>query len=328
MGPRLERLGIDQSVRAALEAVPDGLLPGRVVRVEKGYSFVDTEEGDLLAEPAASILKSRDPMSVPAVGDWVLVRHDEGMDAALIERVLPRRSAIVRRDPRSEDAPQVLAANVDLAFLVHSMATRLKPGRLERELVSVFGGGATPVVVLNKVDLVEDPTSSILAVEEVAPNVEVLVTSALLGTGMDELETRLRPGKTGVLIGPSGAGKSTIVNRLAGEEIRAVGSVREKDHKGRHTTVSRELVLSPSGGLLIDTPGLRAFAPWPHPEGLASVFPDIEELSAACRFRDCLHLAEPGCAVLAAVERGDLDGARLERYRALKEELEGTARKR
>ena len=229
------------------------------------------------------------------------------------------------RDASIATGAQVVAANVDSVFLVHALDADLRARRLERELVVVHDSGATPVVVMTKADLVDDPEERLTPVRHTVGDVAVHAVSTITGAGLDGLEAALRPGLTVALIGPSGAGKSTLINRLAGSEILPTGAVRESDQRGRHTTVARELVLLPSGALLVDTPGLRSVGLWDADEGFEEAFADIEALATGCRFADCAHRAEPGCAVREAVARGELDRERLDAYLRLDAELDQLA---
>ena len=221
---------------------------------------------------------------------------------------------------------QVIAANIDTVFVVHSLTNGPNLRRLERELVLVYESGAMPVVVLTKRDLAPEVDDAEDAVRSVAPAVDVIVTSGVTGLGLDALEQYTSGGRTVALIGASGVGKSTLVNRLMGAEVQDTGPVRRGDQRGRHTTTARELIPLSGGGVLIDTPGLRAVSLWDSDAGLSQVFGDIEALAAQCRFSDCAHRTEPGCAVLAAVERGELDADRFEHYVRLDQELDATAR--
>jgi ribosome biogenesis GTPase len=304
---------------AAAEELPTAR-PGRVSRVDRGLVTVLTEAGAERAVPAAGPV---------ATGDWVLV--DERDDGLAVERILPRHSAFVRGDPmegQGVDA-QVLAANIDTVFVVHSLNNGPNLRRLERELVLVYESGAMPVLVCTKADLAPEMVEDVEeAVAPVAPGLDIVITSAVTGAGIDDLHRYTGPGTTVALIGASGVGKSTLVNVLVGEEVQETGDVRAGDQRGRHTTTARELIPLPDGGVLIDTPGLRAVLLWDADEGLSRAFADIEALAAECRFRDCAHQSEPGCAVRAAVERGDLDADRLDHYLRLDRELDVTARRR
>jgi ribosome biogenesis GTPase len=261
-----------------------------------------------------------------ATGDWILVAHGK------VGATLPRRSAFVRGDSGEGRTrrPQVVAANVDLVFVVQSLNNGPNIRRLERELVLAFQSGAQPVVVLSKADLVDpsDAERSVSLARTAAADVEVVVTSAVSQAGLDRLRFLANPDRTVALIGASGVGKSRLVNGLVGESVQAIGDVREGDQRGRHTTTARELVALPGGGWLVDTPGLRSVALWDADEGLSRVFSDIEALVAQCRFSNCSHGPEPGCAVRAAIERGDLDAARFEHYQRLDRELDDNARVR
>lgn len=284
--------------------------PARIVRIERDRAVLVTDDGE----------ETRPPLDGVAVGDWVTV------DAHRIRTVAPRWSALVRTDPRSVgrrvDAAQVLAANVDVAFIVEPLDRPVRPGRLDRALAVVWESGATPVVVLTKADLHPDPhgVADRLTVE--LRGVDVLATSVLDGRaeGVAAVAASLRPCRTGVVLGLSGAGKSSLVNALVGGPLLATGAVRELDQRGRHTTTTRRLVALPGGGVLIDLPGLRSLGLWDAAEGVRATFDDVDGLAAGCRFTDCVHEGEPGCAVRAAVDSGVLDGGRLERWRKLARE--------
>ncbi len=305
-----------------------GLTPARVIRSDRGSALIATPQGIVRGQPSASLSKTaRGAADMPATGDWVAVLADDGLEVALIEAVLERASAITRGDPGKVSDVQVLAANIDTVFVVHPIADPPNLRRIERELALAWDSGAVPVVVLTKADLSADPEAARLATESVAPGVDVLVTNALSGDSAELLLAYIADHRTAVLVGPSGAGKSTLINGLLGEQRQATRDVRVGDGRGRHTTVARELVQMPDGGVLIDTPGLRALGLTGSEEGIASVFPDIEELAGSCRFRDCTHDHEPGCAVRAAVEAGSLPPERLASYRKLLAEAQAVAAK-
>jgi ribosome biogenesis GTPase len=253
-----------------------------------------------------------------AVGDWV------GLGAGLIREVLPRRSAIVRQAAGLTSESQTLAANVDIAFIVSSLGPELEPRRIERYLVTIWDSGAVPEVILTKADRLDDPWPLVAAVEAVAIGVPVHVVSAVTGQGCDALRARLQPGVTAVLIGSSGVGKSTLVNRFVGHELMAVRETRADDDEGRHTTTHRELIELPGGGLVIDTPGIRELQLWDS-GGLDRTFADIEDLVAECRFNDCSHSSEPGCAVKAALASGELSRERHASWLKLQRELRAIA---
>jgi ribosome biogenesis GTPase / thiamine phosphate phosphatase len=273
----------------------DGLVPARVVGVERGWCRVATPTGERsLAFPGT------------AVGDWV------ALDGDAVHEVLPRWSALGRLDPGGGE--QVLAANIDVV-LIAAPADRLSSTRVERELVIAWDSGARPVVVLTKLDLAPPGAAEELAARLVT--VDVIATSAVAGDGLDELRAILISPITAAFLGPSGAGKSTLINALLGEDLLAVGTVRDDDRRGRHTTTSRQLVSLPSGGSLVDMPGLRSLGTDASDDAVAATFSDIETLASGCRFADCTHEVEPGCAVTAAAAGGTLDPARLASYRKL-----------
>jgi ribosome biogenesis GTPase len=297
-----------------------GHRPGRVTAAHRGGYLVAGGDGELLA-PASGRLRHLAGPSVaglPAVGDWVAVREGR------IHAVLPRRTAVTRRQPGSAAGEQVLAANVDLVLVVVAPGRDANPRRVERLLALAWGSGAQPVVVLGRADLCPewgtDVDTELAGLAAVAPGVEVLALSCFTGEGVGEVAAMLGPGRTAVLLGSSGVGKSTLVNRLAGRDLLATGELRD-DGKGRHTTTTRQLVVLAGGGLVIDTPGLRELGLWTDAGGTAAAFEDVEELAAGCRFDDCRHRTEPGCAVKAALEDGRLAGDRFAAWGKLQREL-------
>jgi ribosome biogenesis GTPase len=314
-GPSLARLGWNDTFAAAAREWPD-TRPARVARVDFGRATVVGSDGTEFAQLGDQ---------VPAVGDWVLLDGDE------IVTTLPRTSSFVRGDPMEGKArkEQVVAANIDEVFIVQSLTNGPNVRRLERELVLAFESGARPVVVLNKADAVTagEIDAALVAVAPAAAGVDVLVTSARTGAGIETLRARTS-GETVALIGASGVGKSTIVNMLVGAEVQTTSDVRANDQRGRHTTTARELVLVPGGGVLVDTPGLRAVSLWEADDGFSQAFADIETLAESCRFGDCSHTVEPDCAVRTAIERGELDPARFDHYLRLDAELDELERRR
>ncbi|MGB4580596.1 MAG: ribosome small subunit-dependent GTPase A [Coriobacteriia bacterium] len=312
-------LGLDPERAATIGQAGVEFTPGRVIRSDRGFVFAYTAAGIVMARPSTHLVKSADDGGMPVVGDWVLLGGTES--EPLVERVLERTTSIARRDPGRAARVQVLAANVDVVLVTHPLSDGAPNlARIERELSLVWDSGSQPVVVLTKADLHPDLPAAVAAVEAAAPGVTVLTTSTVTGEGIEDIRSYLSGGQTIVLIGPSGSGKSTLVNALAGEDIQATREVRVSDHRGRHTTVSRELLQLPGGGLVIDTPGLRAVGMWDSADGVDQAFSDVALLAEGCRFRDCRHDGEPGCAVEAAVASGELPARRLESYRELRAE--------
>lgn len=323
----------------------DGFEPGRVAVQHRGAYDVyighdqepvpGTVTGDCPWESVPAELTGRlrfdavSPLDLPAVGDWVALRTAPGGGWATIHAVLPRRTAFVRKAASAEQRrteEQVVAANVDVVFIVTGLDGDLNPRRLERYLVLAWESGAEPVVVLTKADLCDDVPGRAAEVEPVALGVPVHVVSNVTGDGLDGLRAYFSGCRTVAALGSSGVGKSTLLNRLVGEELQATGDVR-RDGRGRHTTTRRELLPMPGGGLFLDTPGMRELQLWEAPAGVDEAFGDIADLVARCRFADCSHEHEPGCGVLAALDRGELDPERLEGYRKLTRELERLERK-
>jgi ribosome biogenesis GTPase / thiamine phosphate phosphatase len=310
----LGALGLTPELADNLEP---GLVPGRVAAVHRGAYDVWTAAGAIRSRLPGRLM--HDGLDV-GVGDWV------GLGDGLVRSVLPRRSAIVRNAAGLTTTAQTLAANVDVAFVVSSLGPDLEPRRIERYLLTIWESGASPEIVLTKADRLDDPWPLVAEVEAVAVGVPVHVVSALTGDGCDALRARIAAGATAVLLGSSGVGKSTLVNRWLGDEVMATKETREEDDEGRHTTTHRQLLVLPGGGLVIDTPGLRELQLWDVGEAaLDATFGDVEEFAAECRFGDCTHTHEPGCAVLAAVESGELPGERLHSWRKLQRELRSIA---
>jgi ribosome biogenesis GTPase len=317
---KLIDLGWHDRWAALLAAVEiPALIPGRVTRAERGLVTVVTEAGEVSATLAGSLHTDGEP-GPAAVGDWVGIDFSGGGEVVRV--ILPRTGALSRRRPGGGEREQVAAANVDQVLVVESVERGPNPRRIERAVALAYDGGASPAVILTKIDLCEDLEAAEQKARGGAPFCDVHLISAVEGTGLEEVASRLHAGSTSVLLGPSGVGKSTLTNALLGEERFAVSGVREGDYKGRHTTTHRELVVLPSGACLIDTPGIRELGLWLDSEAVGAAFPEIEELALDCRFGDCRHETEPGCAVLEAVEDGGLDPARLDSYLRLRREAE------
>lgn len=299
-----------------------GLLPGRVSEQHRGAYVVFTEAGEIRADTAGRLSHEATGFGdLPAVGDWVAIAHRPAENAGTIQAVLPRRTKFSRKVAWSATEEQVVASNVDTVFLLSSLNDDFNLRRLERYLTLGWESGAQPVIILTKTDLCDTVELRVLEVEAISFGVPVHPISSLTGDGLDVVRSYVEPGKTIALLGSSGVGKSTLVNTLVGEEILAVKEIRESDGEGRHTTTHRQLVPLPGGGLVLDTPGMRELQLWESAEGLSETFADIEDLAAECRFNDCAHGTEPGCAIRAALDDGTLEEGRWESYGKLQREL-------
>ena len=324
--PTLAAWGWDDEHAAAFTALDgDGHEPGRVVVEERGSYLVRLADGEARATVSGRFRFDAEldgDAGFPVVGDWVAVQSTGDPDHRLVQGLLPRRTAVVRRAPGDRSASeQVLAANVDTLLIVTSLNHDLNTRRLERYLALAWSSGARPVVVLNKADLADDPESSVAWIEPVAGGAPVNAFSAATGFGLEALGHLLDEGRTTALMGSSGVGKSSLVNALAGEVVEATASVREDDARGRHTTTRRHLIRIPGRGLVLDTPGMRELGLADDDGGLDATFADIDALASDCRFDDCQHDREPGCAVRGAISAGSLDPARLASRRKLDREL-------
>ena len=296
-----------------------GSTPARVAGESREIYRLYTPAGERSGELAGALrYRAAGPADLPAVGDWVAARTFAGDERAIVHAVLPRATSLLRRAAGRRTAAQVLAANVDVVLVVTSLNQEFNQRRLERYLEAARAGGAPAAVVLSKSDLVADPEAWVERARAVAGGAPVHAASALTGAGLDDLRPLLAPRRTLVLVGSSGVGKSTLVNRLAGEALQATAPVLEDD-RGRHTTARRELLRLPGGAWLVDTPGLRELGLW-EPDGEEPLFDDVAALATGCRFRDCRHEVEPGCAVRAAVAAGGLDPGRLPAYHKLRRE--------
>jgi ribosome biogenesis GTPase / thiamine phosphate phosphatase len=327
----LRRLGWDSERTAEVEAVAEaGDRPARIARIDRGgwVTALDST-GEVRARQHPRFRRLMDPLDAPAVGDWALFRPDPGGGPIRLELLLPRRTAFVRTAGDAEESrTQVIAANVDVALVVVPIDSDVNLRRVDRLVSLAFSSGATPVLLLSKADACPEPHSVAAAVRAEVGGVDTVWLSARTGLGLDVLDTYVRAGVTLVLVGASGSGKSTLANRLAGRELLDTAEVRA-DGRGRHTTTHRQLVELPGGALLIDTPGLRSIGMWDADEAAEdSAFEDVEELMASCRFGDCSHTSEPGCAVAAALADGSLDPSRWQRYRTIESDREERAQRR
>ena len=293
-------------------------IPARITAVHKERYEIVCQHGITHAR-----LKTKEyhvnTQDFPTTGDFVMIHYIDNGDSQILA-TLPRKTLFSRREPGPVPKDQAVAANFDYVFIMQSLNMDFNPKRLERYLTLSWQSGAMPVILLTKADLVDDYWDYLTQVERVAVGVNTHVVSAHTGYGLQRLNAYLQPGKTVVFLGSSGVGKSSLVNALAGEEIMAVSAIRENDSKGRHTTTYRQLIRLKSGVMIIDTPGMRELGMWEVSEGLRDAFADVETFVGKCRFSDCTHDREPGCAIKAAIAAGELDEARWDSYRKLKEE--------
>lgn len=306
------------------------MLEGEVVKLDRGYPLIRLEDGtELRCKHATALVKGEKARAV--IGDRVVLDMPEGHDRAILAEILHRDTEFVRKDPTERALPQVLAANFDYVFVAQPIAD-VNLRRLERELVLAHETGARVGVILTKADLAENDEEIIRIADKVrdlaGPDDDVLIVSAEEPASFEAVRALIGPGVTAVLIGKSGVGKSSLVNLLVGDEVQETAAVRENDGKGRHTTVSREMIDLPGGGRVVDMPGVRGLGLWDAESGIEAAFSDIETLAESCRFRDCSHEQEPGCSVRAAVESGELSQSRLDSYRALRQETKDIRERR
>jgi ribosome biogenesis GTPase len=322
-------LGWDPYFEAAWrDATNEDCVPARVVSQQRGLWRVVGDFEECWAEPSGKFRKeSEGGGDWPAVGDWVSVEFQAGQTNALIQNILPRRSRFVRKIAGKQIAEQVIVANIDVALIVAALDGDFNVRRVERYLAQCWESGARPAIVLNKADACAESAELAAEIQGIALGAPIFLVSAKTGEGLEALEGSFKKGQTIVLLGSSGVGKSTLVNRLLQEERQTTHAVRESDSRGRHTTTSRELFVMPGGAMIIDTPGLRELQLWNAAEGLTQTFADVDELAAKCRFSDCQHGNEPGCAVQGALASGVLDADRLESWRKLQREQEFLSRK-
>jgi len=297
------------------------LIPARIASENKQRYILYSEAGELPGEVTGKLLYSSEVSELPKTGDWVAAILFEEEKKAIIHSVLGRKNKLSRKIADRKTEEQVIAANVDYVFIVQSLDNNFNIRRLERYIVSAFESNIQPVIILNKIDLTSESLLRKKEVIERFSNVQTVLTNALAGTGINEIKNILSEGKAGVFTGSSGVGKSTIINYLIGTQILQTSKVSSSVNKGRHTTTRRELFIIPSGGIVIDTPGMREFQLWNVEKGMDQVFDEIELLSLECKFSNCTHIKETGCAVLEALEKGIIDEARLQSYYKLQKEL-------
>jgi ribosome biogenesis GTPase / thiamine phosphate phosphatase len=325
----LEDLGWNSFFESHFVEVNKGpLVPARVTEVLKGFHRVRCERGEYLAEVAGKIhyaAEARD--DYPAVGDWVAIAPRPREGRARIECILPRRTKLARKVAGRASEEQIIACNLDTVFVVSSLNRDFNLRRIERYLALVWDSGARPVILLNKADLCEEAESCAMQVETVGLGTPVHLLCALAGTGVESIVPYLPAGATGAFVGSSGVGKSTIINRLLGKDALFTQPVRDSDDRGKHTTTSRQMILLPKGGIVVDTPGMRELQLLDNEHGVAQAFEDIETLARACKFGDCRHRGEPGCAVLDAIVDGSLLPERLQSFRKLGAEMAYLERK-
>jgi len=323
----LEDWGWDARWKEAFAALPGrGLFPARVVSERRGSYQTVCADGDRIAKlPGAVRHKAGARAELPAVGDWVALESLSGERGALVKHVLRRRTKLSRKASGEALEEQVIGANLDAVFVTTALNNDFNARRLERFLTVCRESGAAPILLLNKADQCPDPEPYLAQARAVASGVPVITLSAKTGAGLEALSEWIKPGRTVGFVGTSGVGKSTIINRLLGDERMKTAATRASDERGRHTTTHRELFLLAGGGVLLDTPGMREMQFWEAEHGLAAAFEEIDALSPSCRFTNCGHASEPGCAVLAAVAAGTVAAARLDSWRKLRGELAARA---
>lgn len=309
----------------ANECAEKGFVPVRVIAEHKGLYTVQSGSSAIPAEPTGRLMYHAETREdLPAVGDWTAVSLLDNGTKAIIHEIFPRKTLLARKEAGKGSRGQIIAANIDIIFIVQGLDGDFNLRRLERYLVAASGSGAEPVILLSKHDLIDaaDAEEKVAKARKVAPDVEIIFYSVFNDTDIDYIKSLIQPGQIMCFIGSSGAGKSTLINRLVGKEIQLTAEVRENDSRGRHTTVRRDMFFLDSGGILIDTPGMRELGLWDSDSAPGDVFPEIADLAEQCRYRDCTHAGEPGCAVMEAVEDGAIDPKRYESWLKLVREMD------
>ena len=299
------------------ESPPEGLIPGRVTAVHRERFELMTTSGTQFARLKTGVYYGEGGETFPTAGDFVWLSEVSGSDSQIV-RTLPRKSQFIRRDPYV--GSQTVAANFDYVFIMTSLNRDFNVKRVERYLVLARQSGAVPVIVLTKADLMGEYEIQITSMQDIAGGTEIIPVSVVSGVGFDRLNAYLAPGKTIVFLGMSGVGKSSLLNALMGQDVMVVNEIREDDSRGRHTTTHRQLFMLPSGAMVIDTPGMRSLGMWDAEDGVSETFADVEALLGSCRFSDCRHQTEPGCAILSAIDSGELSADRWASYNNLKHE--------
>lgn len=322
----LTQLGYNEERKKQANAIDENLLKARITVQHKGMYRALTEEGEYLVQLSGKDkFNTHDLTSVPAVGDFVLIKPFPNEHKGIIEYILPRTQQFIRNTAGNQTKPQIIATNIDYAFLTMSCNDNFNTNRLERYLIATYDSGAIPIIIMTKADLITDLDKEIMIAEisNVAPTVPVYFVQHDRDDHIETIKDYIKAHKTGTLLGSSGVGKSTLINRLIGKDVMNTGEIRLTDDKGKHTTTHRELLVMNDGGILIDTPGMREFQLWSTGEniGLVTEFEDIEALILQCKFNDCTHKNEPGCAVNTAIESGELSEERFERYNKYLREL-------
>lgn len=317
----LKNLGWDDFFQNQLKE-NESLIPGRISTENKTNYFVQTEFGEIIGEVSGKLYFTAESKSeLPKTGDWVLLDYFEDEKKGIIQKILERKTKLSRKAAGQRTEEQIFAANIDYVIIVHAIDESFNYNKLDRQLVAAYQSKAEPIVVLSKSDLCQNK-SELLQTIRADHQVKMIPTSTLTNEGIEELENIIESGKTYVLIGSSGAGKSTLINKLFGSEILKTQEVREADKKGKHTTTWRELIVLPQGGILIDNPGIRELQLWNAEEGLQNTFGEFAEFEEVCKYKDCTHTHEKGCAVLAALEKGEVSKERYDNYIKMRKELE------